>query len=711
MDVHLKEIFGSFSDQFGVGRGSDLLKVKGITTPLLECVFRTIAELWRSAPWRRLNSSDLLGVKIGKASDWSPLERQPFKCARFLGAGSKDLGVDLLRSEQDAVGPTGKPTKAIPVNGLLRITFGGETDLFPTARRMIRSLGLEIAGPSAFPAVEVILPTKSKSLVDRKYSSYRTPHVLELKWLIACLKALTQVHPQLQKIGKFGGSNKFDDLLQNVEISLPSPGEENSVPDDGPSITVRVTYPPKVTFDFIPKLDETDDRDSCSALLLSRQCVSCMKELPADGAPRCGSCKAVYYCGMACQKKDWKEIHKDECAQYEKMMERAAELEIKELSFPVLDSERSCRWLDQMGLHGKGMWRRICKCYHSCPFGHLPLESLVGGWAHTAAWGLEHGSYPPDAPLKIQERQISSSQGSSNSSGTHSGANSSEGKSGGRPAAASAAEGGGAGSGSKMNCKLEGSPVSSVSNGGRSNGTMSSEGSSGTRCNTYGSERSTGSDGSSLSSWVDYYHLRSLTFFSPVAAILTYPLTVYNIVTSICASSKTILAKHKEVTIHYLGPQGELDWLPAFAEVGHLLSAFHSGSLHIVMVGPEVPNSLSGEATGLGKKLRITYVQGLYQEEATALFPPNLVVALNAGLDRSGTWAGDLNIIKQQAVPTYFTDYAESCCLNAKQVLLAAELPLTQPIVPNAFRSPVRAHVPFTDVPWFTNGFLFGVNT
>ncbi|KAG6555095.1 hypothetical protein Mapa_003130 [Marchantia paleacea] len=710
MDVHLKEVFWSFGDQFGVGRGSDLLEVKGVNTPLLECVFRTIADLWRSAPWKRLNSSDLLGVKIGKPSDWSPLVRQPFKCARFLGAGTKNLGVDLLRSERDAVGPTGKPTKAIPASGLLRITFGAETDLFPSVRRMIWSLGLEIAGPSAYPAVEVIFPMKSKMLVDRKYSSYRIPHVLELKWLIVCLKALTEVHPQLQKVRKSGGLYKFDDLLQNVELSLPKTGEGYLVPDDGPSITVRVTYPPRVTFDVIPKLDETDDRDSCSALLSSRQCVTCMKELQADRPPKCGSCKAVFYCGTACQKKDWKEIHKDECAQYEKMMDRSPELEIKELMFPVIDSERSCRWLDQMGLHGKGMWRRICKCYHSCPFGHLPLESLVGGWAHTAAWGLEHGSYPPDAPLVIPDRKISSSQGSSNSCGTHSGTNSSQCKRGGRPAAASAASNG-AGPGLKINCKTGGSPVSSVSNGGRSNGTVSSENSNGTRCNTYGSDRSTGSDGSSLSCWVDYYHLRSLTFLSPVAAILTYPLTVYNIVTSICTSTKTILAKHKEVTIHYLGPQWELDWLPAFAEVGHLLSAFQSGSLHIVMVGPEVPNSLSGEATALGKKLRITYVQGLYQEEATALFPPHLVVALNAGLDRSETWAGDLNTIKQQAVPTYFTDYAESCCLNAKQVLLAAELPLTQPIVPNAFRSPVRSRVPFTDVPWFTNGFLFGVNT
>ncbi|KAG6543648.1 hypothetical protein Mapa_014831 [Marchantia paleacea] len=618
MDSHLKELFGTFQQQFGLGpglgagSGTSLLKVEGISTAFIKSLFRALALLWRSHPWKRLKSAHLFGVKIGKPSDW-PDARQPFSYIQFIGAGVRDLGLNILRSEEDAVGLNGAKgqgnQKSVPQRGLLRITFGPEAELSPGNRKMIRTLGLEIAGPKAYPAIDVVF--SQKAIADG-FPSFCNPVLEELRWVYACLRAITQVHPQLQQVS--GVPYAFEDLSQVVEVSYPAEDMRDK------SVMVKVSFPPNVEHDdssnSLPKLSETVDL-SAEKTEVARQCVVCEKEVPAERAPRCSRCKAVIYCGHVCQKQDWKEVHKGVCELYKAMMERVDELEIKGFTFPYL-AEQPCKWLEQVGLHGKGMWRRLCTCYRSCPFGQLPPPE-GGGWA--GAWGVEHGTYPSDAPLLDYDKASSQLL---------------------------------------------------------------------------------------LSGWGEYYNLRGLPFSSPVAAILSFPLTVYSIVTSICVSTKNMLAKGREVTVHYLGPEGELDWLPAFTEIGHLLSG--SGSLHIVMVGPEVPSSLSGEVNSLGRKLRMTFVQGLYQEEANALQPPHLVVALNAGLDRSETWAGALEVIRQQGSPTFFTDYAEPCCVNAKQVLRASGLPISHPVTPNTFRSPVRNQIPSTNVPWFSNGFMFGVN-
>ncbi|KAL3676772.1 hypothetical protein R1sor_026720 [Riccia sorocarpa] len=619
MDVHLKELFGLFQEHFGrgpglgAGSGTCLLKVEGISTAFIKSLYRTLALLWKSHPWKRLKASHLFGVKVGKSSDW-PDARQPFTCVQFIGSGAGDLGLNILRSEEDAVGLNGGKgqgsSKSVPQRGMLRISFGPEVELSPANKKMIRNLGLEIAGPKAYPAMDVAFSQKA---VADGFPSFRNPLLEELRWVYAALRALTQVHPQLEQIT--GVPFSYEDLSQVIEVTYPSEDLRDK------SVMVRVSFPPNVerfddSISSVPKLSESFDMHA-ERTEVPRQCVVCEKDVPAERAPRCSRCKAVIYCGHVCQKQDWNEVHKSVCELYKAMMERVDELEIKGFSFPYL-AEQPCKWLEQVGLHGKGMWRRLCLCYRSCPFGQLPPPE-GGGWA--GAWGVEQGSYPPDAPLLDYDKASSQLL---------------------------------------------------------------------------------------LSGWGEYYHLRGLPLSSPVAAVLSFPLTLYSIVTSICVSTKNMLAKGREVTIHYLGPEGELDWLPAFTEIGHLLTG--SGSLHVVMVGPEVPSSLSGEVNSLGRKVRMTFVQGLYQEEANALQPPHLVVALNAGLDRHETWAGALEVIRQMGAPTFFTDYAEPCCVNAKQVLRASGLTISHPFTPNTFRSPVRNQIPSTNVPWFSNGFLFGVN-
>ncbi|CAI8590707.1 unnamed protein product [Vicia faba] len=212
-----------------------------------------------------------------------------------------------------------------------------------------------------------------------------------------------------------------------------------------------------------------------------------------------------------------------------------------------------------------------------------------------------------------------------------------------------------------------------------------------------------------LSGWSEYYNLRSLPLSSPAADILSHPLTVYHILTTLNVSSKNLLLKGKEVIIHYLGPEGELDWMPAFAEVGHLLNGL--GNVQIVMVGPEVPTNLSGTTSGIGSRVRVNFVRGVYQVEASYLPSPHVVIALNSRLENYSSWVGALDLIKSMGVPAFFTDQSEASCVNAKQVIRNAGLHITHPVTPNPFRSPVKNITPSSNLPSYSNGFVFGVNT
>eukprot|EP00249_Psilotum_nudum_P022283 c28454_g1_i1 orf=312-2213(+) len=633
MEVHLRELFGMFQQQFGLsppGLGAasttSLLKIDGSSAALIKAIFRAAAALHRSNPWKRFKAPHLFGVKIGKDSEW-PQGRQPFCCVQFAGGGGMgDLVVNLFRSEDDAVGMTGigsgGQVKMLPSKGLLRLAFVPEAELSAGNRKMIKSLGLDIAGPKAFPMVDGVYSTKGLS---NGFPSFRNPSLEELRWLYACLRALTQVHSLLQQVdgkgrGRTGSNATFEEFTQTVDVQWPS---EDAKPWDVSS--VRVSYPPRDDREeqsSPPGLaEQIDASKEMVSFSIPRQCAMCERDVPANCAPRCSRCKAVIYCGHACQKQHWKEIHKGSCELYKAMIEREEELELKGFLFPCL-MENACKWLESLGLHGKGMWRRMCECFKQCPYGLLPIPE-GGGLA--GAWGVERGKYPADGPLLDY-----------------------------------------IGSGENPAVVL-------------------------------------------LSGWAEYYDVRGLPLSSPVATFLSFPLSLYHVVTALSVTTKNLLAKGREVVVHYLGPEGELDWLPAFSELGNLLSG--SSNLHIMMIGPEVPSSLSRSATSLGERLKVTFVKGLYQEEANSLPSPQVVVAFNSGLETYTSWMGALEVIKAQAVSAFFTDNTETCCANAKQVLRATGLHISYPVTPNPFRSPVRKQMPSVNLPGFSNGFVFGVNT
>ncbi|MCO5605232.1 hypothetical protein L7F22_059412 [Adiantum nelumboides] len=642
MDVHLKELFGNFQQQFGTNAADGrsalgtlpplfpdcmLTKIEGVSAAFVKSIFRACSALYISNPWQRLRPHHLFGVVVHGSK---PL----FFCAHFVGNLVGDPTLLLYRSYEDALQcvPTAPPhtlpnLKRIPAAGVLRLTYTSESHLPLFHKKMIKALGVEIIGPKAFPFIDVIYPVAGVNggAVNHATASYNNPTLHELRWLFACVKTITQAHPLLQQCnpnGLRGHCALFEEFSHSLDVQWPA--EDAKFWE---VTSVKITHPPRENSEdqksSIPKSrDEQVASVGVNGWTVTRQCAMCNKEVSAYLAPRCSRCKAVIYCGHVCQKQHWKYQHKGSCELYKAMMEREEELELKGFKFPCL-MEQSCKWLEMVSLHGKGMWRRLCGCFKEHEFGLLPVFS--NGTEIEGAWGLESGMYPPDAPLL-----------------DHTGV---------------------------------GEITSMIL----------------------------------LSGWAEYYNLRGLSMLSPVATLLSFPFSLYHIVTALNVATKTSLALGKEVVVHYLGPEGELDWIPAFAELAYLLGG--SGSLHVLMIGPEVPHPISGATALAAERLKLTFVKGLYQDEASALPFPNVVVALNVGLETSGTWPGALEVIKAQSVAAFFTDFSEPSCANAKQVLRAAGLHISYPVTPNPFRSPVRNQVASSNIPWFSNGFVLGVNT
>lgn len=632
MDLHLKNLFNKFHEQFGSGpglgpgSGTCLMKIEGIPPNFIRSMFKASAALYRTEPWKRLRPAHLFGIRVGKDADWSG-KKQPFPCVQFIGGDGGDRGVYMFRCENDAKKMTGsRETIRAPNVELLRVTFEPESLMFPSNQKMIKSLSLEASGADHFPVIDVARCTSSGSL------EFRNPTLEELRFLYAFMKAIALLHPLLQ-VDKEGGPKwsrlvHFDPFIETVDVQWPP---EMAIGYD--LVAVTVSHPPGQAYEEKasstpsstptkyaepPKDDISFDVKVYSNGIL-RQCAVCEKEVYGEQALCCGRCRAVVYCNSVCQKQHWKEAHKGVCGLYKAMMDKEEELAMKIFLFPCTADE-PCKWLESLGIHQKGMWRRKCNCYSHCPFGLLSVKGgLWDSWG-----GLDDEEYPRDSPFHHHLRDSMSS------------------------------------------------PIL-------------------------------------LSGWSEYYNLRLLPLSSPVADILSHPLTVYYIVTALCISSKNRVLKGKEVILHYLGPEGELDWMPAFAEVGHLLNGL--GNIQIIMVGPEVPTNLSGTTSGIGSRVRVNLIRGVYQEEATYLPSPHVIVALNCGLDGYASWSGALTMIKSMAIPAFFTDQTEISCANAKQVLRSAGLHITHPVTPNPFRSPVKSHGPSSNLPAYSNGFVLGVNT
>ncbi|KAK9806175.1 hypothetical protein WJX72_004469 [[Myrmecia] bisecta] len=229
--------------------------------------------------------------------------------------------------------------------------------------------------------------------------------------------------------------------------------------------------------------------------------------------------------------------------------------------------------------------------------------------------------------------------------------------------------------------------------------------------------------GTDITDWASYCKARGLTLSSPVAVLLHVPLTLFWILQQL-HKRRPLLQSGRQLVIHIIGVQREVDQWPILLELSALLPDIH---LHLALVSPDVPKRLhaasevfcaprqqqGGRATG---SLRLTIYYGMYHDLLEELERDcgraDVVFGPNAGLAAYPSWIPTIQLLAAPlAPPAVFTDFCEEAAHRGAVMLQAtAGKELSLPLKINPFRKPVRCTGRDNALPSYSNAFLFGIN-
>jgi len=231
-----------------------------------------------------------------------------------------------------------------------------------------------------------------------------------------------------------------------------------------------------------------------------------------------------------------------------------------------------------------------------------------------------------------------------------------------------------------------------------------------------------------LSSWDEYYRLRKISSSSPVALLLTFPLTLYYAIVQYGEVPCTVARMlNRPLRIHIVGAEKEINFLDLFKEVSFLLPDDFRVELVLVVRDDMLPpalrpthmdsittstpkNALSFDLT---ETLRITFISGVYGDSLDPNFdcgsgPPDMVMAFNAGLFAYDSWRSVVTYLDQhRGVVGVFTDYNEYSGVQCASLGGAAS---RNSLTVNPFRQPRAMPVYSMNLPQFSNGFLYVFN-
>ncbi|XP_072833426.1 zinc finger MYND domain-containing protein 15 [Pogona vitticeps] len=226
-------------------------------------------------------------------------------------------------------------------------------------------------------------------------------------------------------------------------------------------------------------------------------------------------------------------------------------------------------------------------------------------------------------------------------------------------------------------------------------------------------------------SWKEYYQWRGLPLGAPLAVILTYPLTMYYIITQLAPQhfpELNILNK-QSLKIHVVEAGKEFGVLMAFWELSVLLPHV---SLELLFVGGALPPELDGQQFLLQRdeELGVSVQPGLAprakggRRELQLGFSarpyhllqapkPDLVIGYNSGFALQETWLSCLPRLQSLRVPAYFTECSEYSCAVDEAAVSMATGGSASPAQINPFRSPFRRVGTDNAMPWYSNAFVF----
>ncbi|XP_030619162.1 zinc finger MYND domain-containing protein 15 isoform X5 [Delphinapterus leucas] len=248
-------------------------------------------------------------------------------------------------------------------------------------------------------------------------------------------------------------------------------------------------------------------------------------------------------------------------------------------------------------------------------------------------------------------------------------------------------------------------------------------------------------------SWQDYYTWRGLSLDSPMAVLLTYPLTVYYVITHLVPQSfpELNIQNKQSLKIHVMEAGKEFDLIMVFWE---LLVLLPHVALELQFVGDSLPPESDQQnftlqrddlevsvRPGSGVSARLSsgtkekgsrrdlqikvsarpyhLLQGPKPDlviggPGSQLLPALLSSAgFNSGFGLKDTWLSSLPRLQSLRVPAFFTESSEYGCVMDDQTMAVATGGGTSPPQPNPFRSPFRLRAADNCMPWYCNAFIF----
>ncbi|GAB1606198.1 zinc finger MYND domain-containing protein 15-like isoform X1, partial [Argonauta hians] len=206
-----------------------------------------------------------------------------------------------------------------------------------------------------------------------------------------------------------------------------------------------------------------------------------------------------------------------------------------------------------------------------------------------------------------------------------------------------------------------------------------------------------------IANWFSYYRWRSFSLDSPIAVLMTYPMSLYFVITSCLRLHYPRFGVElpKKLLIHVVGAEREADMFPYFQELTCLLPS-HQLELHLF--GKRVSRRFNGYSKEIGN-MSFQLHRGLWHNYSGET--PHFLIGFNAGLGAYQSWTNTLKKLKKENIAAYFTEYCQhshdwsAMCLKR----LKCGIRLTTPII-NPFRSPVRMFSDDNCLPSYSNAFL-----
>ncbi|XP_075062673.1 zinc finger MYND domain-containing protein 15 [Mixophyes fleayi] len=229
---------------------------------------------------------------------------------------------------------------------------------------------------------------------------------------------------------------------------------------------------------------------------------------------------------------------------------------------------------------------------------------------------------------------------------------------------------------------------------------------------------------SSLVTWKEYYDWRGLKLNNPIAALLTYPLTIYHIISRMVPQHfpELNILKKQSLKIHIIEARQEYKNILLFWELSVLMPHV---VLELVFAGTDLPPEEDERSFIIHRKDSEVVcsdltspdkdrgVRGIHVKIHTRPYhtlqvaKPDLVIGFNSGFGLSDSWLSTLPRLQTLKVPAYFSDCSQySCDVDGQVVSMAMGGNVSPPIL-NPFRSPLRIAATDNCMPWYSNAFLF----